>query len=96
MTKEKHKNQLQKARFKAIVKRVIELRNEVKGFYSYALRGNPDNDTIRLFLFELAQQANTNVISKQGAIEACGKEIVDMALELFPFATIDDTLDPLN
>lgn len=96
MTKKQHQNQLKKARQKAIFKRVLELRDQVKGFYSYSLKGNPDNATIRLFLFELAQQANTNVISKQGTIDACGKEMVDMALELFPFATIDDTLDPIN
>lgn len=93
MTKKQHQNQLLKARQKAIFKRVMELRGEVKGFYSYALKDPCDDATIRLFLFELAQQANTNPISKQGAIEACGKEMVEMALELFPYATIDDTLE---
>lgn len=52
---------------------------DITGFYKASFVDNEEK-----FLFELAQQANANPISKEGAEKIGGKRLVELALKLYP------------
>jgi hypothetical protein len=72
-------------RKKKILAKTISYADSVKGLYRRVV----ESDT-ELFLFEIAQQANSGPDSKSGAEKTVGKRIVKLALELFPFAKLGD------
>ena len=66
------------------------LENNITGFYKGAFKGNEE-----LFLFEMAQQANNSESEKSGAIKVAGKELVELALKLFPNVKIGHKFIPI-
>lgn len=61
------------------------LGHNITGIYQKAFKGHEE-----LFLFEIAQQANTDEVSKDGAIKVAGNELVEIALLLYPNVKIGD------
>lgn len=66
--------------------KIIRHHSEIKGVYKECFRIDPE-----LALFEIAQQANTNIYSRMGAINVVGPCLVNLALELFPDARLGST-----
>lgn len=65
------------------------LGDNITGFYKTIFKGNEEQ-----FLFEMAVQANSNEISKNGAIKIAGEELINLALKLYPNAKIGDKFYP--
>ena len=71
-----------------ILEQIKSLSGNVKGIYKNFLEST---DNIDVFAFEIAQQANTNKMARAGAERAVGKEIVELALKLYPNVKLGDT-----
>lgn len=89
----KTKNHLSKQRTSAIYKSIVALIPNIKGIYYSILHKEHSPATIRLFLFEVAQQCNSSEPSKHTMKLTVGEDIVKYALECFPHVTLDDTLE---
>jgi len=59
-----------------------------KSLYGFLFKQNQTQ--LEALLFEIAQQANTNEITKKGMIKTVGSEIVEISLYLFPNLTLED------
>lgn len=64
------------------------LRDNIKGFYREIFKDNEEQ-----FLFEMAVQCNT-LDAKKGAIDVAGKELIDLAIKLYPNAKLGDSFIP--
>ncbi len=66
------------------------LGDNIKGFYKNIFKGNEEH-----FLFEMAMQANSSEEERQGAIDVAGKELIELALELYPNVKLGDEFKPV-
>lgn len=65
------------------------LGDNITGFYKGIFKDNEEQ-----FLFEMAVQSNT-LDAKNGAIDVAGKELVDLAIKLFPNSKVGDVFNPI-
>lgn len=74
---------------KRIIKETISHASNVKGIYKKFVATDTE-----LFLFEIAQQANSSDVSRRCSEETVGKKILSLALELFPYVKLGDKFNP--
>src|ERR1044072_73790 len=68
-----------------------QYKDEIKsGLYKMAFDGNTQQ-----VLFEASVQAHSSPAEKKGAIKALGKNIVDIAIRVYPNAKVGDTYKPI-
>jgi len=68
--------------------RIRALSHNVVGVYKHVCLEN-----VKLFAFEVAQQACSSESEKSGIEKAVGKEIVKLALKIFPNVKLEETLE---
>lgn len=65
------------------------LGGNITGFYKRIFKDNEEQ-----FLFEMAVQSNT-LDAKNGAIDVAGKELINLAIKLFPNSKVGDVFNPI-
>lgn len=81
---------------KYIITKAKLLGSKLKPKSLYSLIFIQNQDKIEHVLFEIAIQANSSAGSKSGVTIAVGKELVDLAVLMYPNAKIGDAYPELN